>query len=161
VTKIYIPYATTEGQTAKIAEYIVDVIQAHGHEADAVDIKASGDSVPGGYDGVIVGASIHMGKHDKSVSDYVRKNRVRAGAQPDPPRTPRPRPARCRPQAPAAGAAGSVCPLTPLTGLTPARVGHAGQGRTARLLGRNLVPPCVSASRDVRPCSGGRGGRTL
>jgi len=76
VTKIYIPYATSEGQTAKIAEYIVDVIRAQGHEAHAMDIKASGDSVPGGYDGVIVGASIHMGKHDKSVSDYVRKNRV-------------------------------------------------------------------------------------
>ena len=41
-----------------------------------MDIKASGDSIPGGYDGVIVGASIHMGKHDKSASDYVRKNRV-------------------------------------------------------------------------------------
>jgi menaquinone-dependent protoporphyrinogen oxidase len=28
----------------------------------------------GGYDGVIVGASIHMGKHDKSANNYVRKN---------------------------------------------------------------------------------------
>jgi menaquinone-dependent protoporphyrinogen oxidase len=76
MTKIYIPFATTEGQTAKIAEYLVDVIRAHGHDALAVDIKASGDSVPGGYDGVIVGASIHMGKHDKSAYNYVRKNLV-------------------------------------------------------------------------------------
>jgi menaquinone-dependent protoporphyrinogen oxidase len=76
VTKIYIPYATGEGQTAKIAEYIVDVIQAHGYEAHAVDLKASGEAIPDGYDGVIVGASIHMGKHDKSASNYVRKNLV-------------------------------------------------------------------------------------
>lgn len=76
VTKIYIPYATTEGQTAKIAEYIAEVMRAHGHEAHTMDIKRSGDAVPAGYDGVIVGASIHMGKHDKSVSDYVRKNRA-------------------------------------------------------------------------------------
>jgi menaquinone-dependent protoporphyrinogen oxidase len=76
VTKIYIPYATGEGQTAKIAEYIVDVIQAHGHEGHAVDLKASGDAIADDYDGVIVGASIHMGKHDKSATDYVRKNLV-------------------------------------------------------------------------------------
>jgi menaquinone-dependent protoporphyrinogen oxidase len=65
MTRIYIPYATSEGQTAKIAEYLADVVRAHGHEADAVDMKESGDALPPGYDGVIVGASIHMGQHDK------------------------------------------------------------------------------------------------
>ena len=49
--RIYIPFATTEGQTAKIAEYLVDVFRAHGHDALAVDIQASGDSVPGGMTG--------------------------------------------------------------------------------------------------------------
>jgi menaquinone-dependent protoporphyrinogen oxidase len=76
MTKIYLSYSTTEGQTAKIAEYIADVIRAHGHDVDAVDIKDAGDSVPAGYDGVIVGASIHLGKHDKHASDYVRRNRA-------------------------------------------------------------------------------------
>ena len=28
-----------------------------------------------GYDGVIVGAAIHMGKHDKHIVEFVRKNR--------------------------------------------------------------------------------------
>lgn len=72
VVKIYVPYATTEGPTAKIAEFIADVIRAHGHEAQTMDIKRSDDAGPVGYDGVILGASIHMGKHDKSVSNYVR-----------------------------------------------------------------------------------------
>jgi len=74
VTKVYIPYGTTEGQTAKIAEYIADVVRAHGHEADAVDIKDAAADLDS-YDGVIVGASIHMGKHDKHVRDYVQENR--------------------------------------------------------------------------------------
>jgi menaquinone-dependent protoporphyrinogen oxidase len=74
VTKIYVPYGTTEGQTAKIAEYIADVIQGHGHEAHTADIKRSGDAIPDGCDAVIVGASIHMGKHDAHVGDFVRKN---------------------------------------------------------------------------------------
>lgn len=76
MAKILIPYATTEGQTARIAEYAADVVHGHGHQARAVDIGVSGDTVPDGYDGVIVGASIHMGRHDKSMSDYVRKHRV-------------------------------------------------------------------------------------
>ena len=73
--RIYIPYATTEGQTAKIADYIADVVRDHGYEADTADIGLTKDGVPAGYDGVIVGSSIHMGKHDKLASEYVRHNR--------------------------------------------------------------------------------------
>lgn len=74
MSRIYIAYGTTEGQTAKIAEYVADVVRDHGHDADVVNIKESGEAVPDGYDGVIVGASIHMGKHEKYVGDFVRKN---------------------------------------------------------------------------------------
>jgi menaquinone-dependent protoporphyrinogen oxidase len=71
--RIYVPYATTEGQTAKIADYIAEVVRAHGHQADTVDIGHAKDGIPGGYDGVIVGSSIHMGKHDKHAAEYVRQ----------------------------------------------------------------------------------------
>ena len=75
MTKIFITYGTTEGQTAKIAEFIADVIRAHGFEVDAVDVKETQGRVPAGYDGVIVGASIHVGKHDKHVVKFVKENR--------------------------------------------------------------------------------------
>jgi menaquinone-dependent protoporphyrinogen oxidase len=74
MARVLIPYGTSEGQTAKIAEVIADVIHDAGHEADAVDIKSLSDTVPDGYDAVIVGASIHMGKHDKHVVQFVQKN---------------------------------------------------------------------------------------
>ena len=48
MAKVFIPYGTTEGQTAKIAEYIADVLRDHGHEADPVDINESPDRVPAG-----------------------------------------------------------------------------------------------------------------
>ena len=76
MAKIYIPYSTGEGQTAKIAEYIADVMRAHGHEAQTSDIGRSEGSVPGEYDGVLLGASIHMGKHDKHAVEFVRDNRT-------------------------------------------------------------------------------------
>ena len=74
MAKVLIPYGTTEGQTAKIAEVIAHVIQEMGHEAEAVDIKRLSHTVPDGYDAVIIGASIHMGKHDKRVVEFVQKN---------------------------------------------------------------------------------------
>ena len=75
MTKIFVPYSTTEGQTAKIAEYVAAVVRDRGGEAQTVDLKASPLPVPDDCDGVILGASIHMGKHDKHVVDFARKNR--------------------------------------------------------------------------------------
>ena len=75
MAKIYIPYGTVEGQTAQIADYMAELIRAHGHQADTADLKHAGDTLPGGYDGVIVAASVHMGKHEGHVKDFVKKNR--------------------------------------------------------------------------------------
>jgi menaquinone-dependent protoporphyrinogen oxidase len=76
MAKIYIPYGSLEGQTARIAEYIADVIRAHGHQAETVDLKHNKGSLPDGQDGVIVAASVHMGKHEGFVADFVRENRT-------------------------------------------------------------------------------------
>ena len=76
MAKIYIPYSTGEGQTATIAEYIADVVRTHGHQAQTADIGRSERPMPRGHDGVIVGASIHMGRHDKHAVRYVRHNRT-------------------------------------------------------------------------------------
>jgi menaquinone-dependent protoporphyrinogen oxidase len=41
---------------------------------DELGTNAPTDTIPTGYDAVIVGASIHMGKHDKHVVELVQKN---------------------------------------------------------------------------------------
>jgi menaquinone-dependent protoporphyrinogen oxidase len=74
MANVLVPYGTTEGQTAKIAEVIADLIHDLGHDAEAVDITSLHGRVPDGYDAVIIGASIHMGRHDKHVVDFVHKN---------------------------------------------------------------------------------------
>lgn len=74
VKKLLITYGTTEGQTEKIASFTRDVLRDLGHDVELRDVTDMGDTIPAGYDGVIVGASIHMGKHDKHVVDFVRKN---------------------------------------------------------------------------------------
>lgn len=72
--KVLVLYSTAEGQTAKIADVIADVVREHGHEATALDVKDAHGTVPEGYDGIIVGGSIHMGKHDRHVVELVRDN---------------------------------------------------------------------------------------
>ena len=59
--RILIPYGTTEGQTARISEYLADVFRDHGHEAYAADIKGSGAPEPDDY--------------DDYVRDFVKENR--------------------------------------------------------------------------------------
>jgi menaquinone-dependent protoporphyrinogen oxidase len=74
MSRVLIPYGTTEGQTARIAAVIADALRDRGHEVHPVDIKSLGDTIPDGYDAAIIGASIHMGKHDKHVVEFVQKN---------------------------------------------------------------------------------------
>ncbi|XAS65049.1 flavodoxin domain-containing protein [Micrococcaceae bacterium Sec5.8] len=76
MANIYIPFGTVEGQTARIAEYIAYVLREHGHEARTADLQTSGDALPQECDGVIVGASVHMGKHEEFVTDFVRANKA-------------------------------------------------------------------------------------
>jgi menaquinone-dependent protoporphyrinogen oxidase len=76
MTKILIGYGTTEGQTARIADHLAEVVRGHGFEAESLDLKRSQDVSFGGYDAVIIGGSIHMGKHQQDVVDFVRKNRA-------------------------------------------------------------------------------------
>ena len=70
---VLIAYGTSEGHTAEIAEYLAGVIRDQGYAAFLVDIRL-GAPAPAGYDAVIIGASVHMGKHQTCVRDFVRRN---------------------------------------------------------------------------------------
>ena len=72
--KILIIYGTVEGQTERIVSVTRDVLRDLGHDVEMRDVKDMGDTIPTDVDAVIVGASIHMGKHNKHVVDFVRKN---------------------------------------------------------------------------------------
>jgi menaquinone-dependent protoporphyrinogen oxidase len=76
VASILVLYGTSEGQTARIADRIVDVLEARGHDARGVDAeKAPADLAASDFDAVIVGSSIHVGAHKPAVEEFVRANR--------------------------------------------------------------------------------------
>ena len=74
MARFVVVYGSGEGHTGKIAEHIRALYEELGHQVELVH----GKSVPADfdvadYDGVIVGASIHMGKHQKYMVNFARR----------------------------------------------------------------------------------------
>lgn len=77
-------YATGEGQTAKVAARIAETLRTAGHDATAVDLDDVDATVDlEAYDGVLLGASIHLGKHQTSMVRFARDHREVLDAMPN------------------------------------------------------------------------------
>jgi menaquinone-dependent protoporphyrinogen oxidase len=74
MNEILVLYASTHGQTAEIATVVGRAIQRAGAKADVRRLEKNLDVAPWRYDAVVIGASIHVGKHQKEVVEWVRRN---------------------------------------------------------------------------------------
>ncbi len=76
MARILIIYGSEEGQTQRISNHLVEFFHNRGHLVDEIYGKTAPDSLDiSGYDGVIVGASIHMGKHAKYMVKLAQHHR--------------------------------------------------------------------------------------
>jgi menaquinone-dependent protoporphyrinogen oxidase len=83
MSRTLILYATTEGQTARIAERIAQTLRRSGHAAETCPaMGATARLEAAKYDGVIVGASIHYGRHPRYLRSLVRLQRAALEARP-------------------------------------------------------------------------------
>jgi menaquinone-dependent protoporphyrinogen oxidase len=72
---ILIFYATLEGQTAKIAARITDILQSKGHAVTNQPIQHLPTNLNfEDYDAAILGGSIHMGKYPKELTKFIRQH---------------------------------------------------------------------------------------
>jgi menaquinone-dependent protoporphyrinogen oxidase len=81
--RVLVLYATTEGQTARIAERVAATLRSRGHVAES----HSADAVPAGldwsaFDGIVIGAAIHYGHHPAYLRTVVRRHRGALAARP-------------------------------------------------------------------------------
>lgn len=77
-------YATTEGQTARIAARMARTLRGKGHAVDAFPADTAPANLdPAAYDGVIIGASIHYGRHPGYLRALVRNHRGALAARPN------------------------------------------------------------------------------
>jgi menaquinone-dependent protoporphyrinogen oxidase len=64
VANVLVAYATVEGQTRKIAQFLADGLARRRHDAKLRDLTAEGGDVDlAGFDAVILAASVHVGRH--------------------------------------------------------------------------------------------------
>jgi menaquinone-dependent protoporphyrinogen oxidase len=73
--KIAILYATREGQTRRIAEYLAGAFHARDVPADVFNLKQAGDPDLESYDALVVAGSVHLGKHEPELVKFVKHHR--------------------------------------------------------------------------------------
>ena len=73
--RILVAYASRKGSTAGIAQAIGKDLVSAGHTVDVIEMKTV--TTVEGYNAVIIGAPVYMGKVDKDISKFVAKNRDR------------------------------------------------------------------------------------
>ena len=73
MSRVLLLYASVEGQTAMIAERVARTLREQSHSVDLLPADTDPERLsPSAYDGVIIGASIHYGKHPAYLRKLVR-----------------------------------------------------------------------------------------
>ncbi|HLV25988.1 MAG TPA: flavodoxin domain-containing protein, partial [Gemmatimonadales bacterium] len=80
--RILILYGTTYGQTALISRRIANQLAALGYSVTLMNGADPDVPSPEGFDGVMIGASLIAGRHQKCVERYIRVYRDALGARP-------------------------------------------------------------------------------
>jgi menaquinone-dependent protoporphyrinogen oxidase len=83
MASILVAYGSGEGQTAKVARFVQDVLTDRGHEVTVRSVTDDPDLVVEDFDGVLVGSPVHNRKHLPSVVEFVQQNRDALTARPN------------------------------------------------------------------------------
>ena len=81
--RILIGYATSEGQTRKIAEFSADHLRAGGHEVELFSLDDARGVEPGRFDGVILAGSVHVGGYQKALTAFAKAHAGALNAERD------------------------------------------------------------------------------
>jgi menaquinone-dependent protoporphyrinogen oxidase len=73
--RIAILYATREGQTRRIAEYLAGAFHARDVPAEIFDVRETPEVDVDVYDALIVAASVHLGSFEREMIRFVKRHR--------------------------------------------------------------------------------------
>lgn len=75
-------YASTHGHTAKLASRIAQVLEEEGATVRVCDVRTAPELAPAEFDAVIAGASVHGGRHQQEILDWVKRHHTTLGRVP-------------------------------------------------------------------------------
>jgi menaquinone-dependent protoporphyrinogen oxidase len=76
MANILMIYSSTDGHTLAICRRLRDVVQALGHAVTLVPIDEAPEAELGGYDAIVIGASIRYGRHHPLVAGFIQRHRA-------------------------------------------------------------------------------------
>jgi menaquinone-dependent protoporphyrinogen oxidase len=82
MSRILIAYASSFGQTRKIANHLASELRSRGHEVELADALLAKPPPVEDYDAVVIGSRIQFGLHARSLLEYVIDNRAELQAIP-------------------------------------------------------------------------------
>ncbi|KAB1187629.1 MULTISPECIES: flavodoxin domain-containing protein [Haloferax] len=83
MVSILVVYESGEGQTAKVSEYVENVLTARGHDVTVRRVADAADVDVTLYDAVLVGSPVHYRTHLPEVVEFIEANLEALSARPN------------------------------------------------------------------------------
>ena len=83
MAKILIIYSSTNGHTRKIGDRLQQVIEQQGHQVTLVSVNDESQVDLQTFDKIVIGASIHYGKHSPRITDFINRNKLLLDSKPN------------------------------------------------------------------------------
>jgi menaquinone-dependent protoporphyrinogen oxidase len=80
--RVLICYATTEGQTRKIADFVADLVKKSGHEVAVFDATEVSELEPSRCQAAILAGSVHIGRYQTALVHRIHQWREALNAMP-------------------------------------------------------------------------------
>jgi menaquinone-dependent protoporphyrinogen oxidase len=72
---VLVLYATREGYTRRIAEHVAATARGRGFAVDVTDVASIPSGIwLGSYAAVIIAASVHLGRHEREMTQFVKRH---------------------------------------------------------------------------------------
>lgn len=83
MARILVAYASSEGQTERIAHRIAEIAGRHGHQMVLADVREpAAGSVTDDFDAALVAGPIHYGRYDRALKKFLRRHQRRLTSAP-------------------------------------------------------------------------------
>jgi len=79
MTRTLIAYGSKHGSTKEVATALAADLRAAGHDVDLLSAEAAVVAGPAGYDSVVVGGSLYLGRWHSAACKFIRRHHAALG----------------------------------------------------------------------------------